>query len=95
MLWEVTDLDTDVLSTEFLSHWIPNKHKNHWKLIDKTQWTNGNAISYKDINVKLQDIPHQPNLLRALVAAKQSNLVHSPITSYACVARGIPVKIKT
>lgn len=38
MLWEVTDLDTDTLTTEFMSHWIPSKAPVHWKYVDKTKW---------------------------------------------------------
>lgn len=40
MLWEVTDLDTDILATEFLSQWIPNS-KVHWKHLDKSKWKRG------------------------------------------------------
>lgn len=35
MLWEVTDFDTDVLSTSILSSWIPSKAEKHWRLINK------------------------------------------------------------
>lgn len=39
MLWEVTDLDTDILTTQFISLWIPSKTPVHWKYVDKTKWT--------------------------------------------------------
>lgn len=38
MLWEVTDTDTDLVTTEFLSQWLPSKASVHWKNIDKKQW---------------------------------------------------------
>lgn len=38
MLWEVTDVDTDILATEFWSTWLPNDSKVHWKHIDKKKW---------------------------------------------------------
>lgn len=40
-LWEVTDLEMDTLATEFLSLWIPNNKKTHWKKLDKTKWKKG------------------------------------------------------
>jgi hypothetical protein len=50
MLWEVTDLDTDVLTTEFLSQWVPNSDKPHWKTLDKTQWKKGEKGDAKICN---------------------------------------------
>lgn len=47
MLWEVTDLDTDILTTEILSNWIPNSQKPHWKYVDKTKWKTGDQSMYK------------------------------------------------
>lgn len=38
MLWEVTDTDTDVLTADFISNWIPSKAPIHWKYVDKTKW---------------------------------------------------------
>lgn len=38
MLWEVTDMDTDVLTTDFISYWIPSKASVHWKYVDKLKW---------------------------------------------------------
>lgn len=38
MLWVVTDIDTDVLTTNLLSTWIPNTHKTPWQLIDEKEW---------------------------------------------------------
>ncbi|XP_018575922.1 separin [Anoplophora glabripennis] len=38
MLWEVTDLDTDILTTEFMSQWIPSKAPVHWRYVDKSKW---------------------------------------------------------
>lgn len=37
-LFEVTDLDTDVLSTTFMAYWIPSESPVHWKFLDKTKW---------------------------------------------------------
>lgn len=42
MLWEVTDYDTDILSTELLSKWIPSHSaKVHWNQVDKVKWNKG------------------------------------------------------
>lgn len=38
MLWVVTDIDTDVLTTNLLSLWIPNTKKQPWQLVDEKEW---------------------------------------------------------
>lgn len=38
MLWEVTDRDTDILTTEFLSNWLPTAAPIHWRFMDLTAW---------------------------------------------------------
>lgn len=43
MLWTVTDTDTDLVTTEFLSQWIPSVAPTHWKYIDKMQWNSGES----------------------------------------------------
>lgn len=40
-LWSVTDIDTDTLSTNFFSNWLPSKADIHWKYVDKTVWKTG------------------------------------------------------
>ncbi|CAH2007969.1 unnamed protein product [Acanthoscelides obtectus] len=95
MLWEVTDLDTDVLTTNFLSYWIPSKAPIHWKYVDKTDWNK--ALSDKMNFQKVtkgagQEKYWEPELLRALNEAKHGLKYYS--TKAACVVRGIPVKIQ-
>ncbi|XP_044265442.1 separin isoform X2 [Tribolium madens] len=91
MLWEVTDLDTDILATEFLSYWLPNK-KVHWKHLDKTKWKKGEKVEQCD---SPSYDSHEPELLKALSAAKKSPQLNFYTTRAGCVARGIPVKIIT
>lgn len=38
MLWPVTDVETDLLTTEFLSQWIKSSAPCHWKQIEKKKW---------------------------------------------------------
>lgn len=38
MLWEVTDVDTDVLTSDFISYWIPSEAPVHWRYVDKLKW---------------------------------------------------------
>lgn len=38
MLWEVTDVDTDVLTSDFISYWIPSDAPVPWKYVDKMKW---------------------------------------------------------
>lgn len=44
MLWEVTDTDTDYLTTEFLSSWIPSNAPIHWKHVNKDKWRKADKI---------------------------------------------------
>lgn len=41
MLWDVTDKATDILSTDFMSYWIPSNASKHWKYVDKEKWKKG------------------------------------------------------
>lgn len=49
--------------------------------------------SHKLDLLKTLSSPSEPELLKALSAAKKSPLLNFYITKAACVARGIPVKI--
>lgn len=109
-LWEVTDLDTDILTTELLSTWIPNPGKVHWKNLDKTKWRKGEIGTVNTQQVHntlfivhfrseeeehselLNQQVHEPELLKALSAAKKSSQLSFYLTKAGVVARGIPVK---
>lgn len=92
MLWTVTDLDTDTVTTEFLSQWIKSKGQWPWKTVNKTQWHTGEVKpAQKDSNVKDKQT-NEPELLRALCKARKEARYY--ITAAACVSRGLPVKIK-
>lgn len=43
MLWTVTDIDTDLITTEFLSQLIPSTAPIQWKNVDKVQWQLGES----------------------------------------------------
>ncbi|CAH0552002.1 unnamed protein product [Brassicogethes aeneus] len=94
MLWEVMDIDTDVITTEFLSQWIPSDAPIHWKHVNKTKWKKAE----QEIKFSLDEtlvtgcVSLEPELLRALCLAKKE--VQQLITKAACVVRGIPVKIE-
>lgn len=59
MLWEVTDYDTDIMSTDLISKWIPSNSEIHWNQIDKMKWNKGlvgkfyNVYSYNNISYYL------------------------------------------
>ncbi|XP_063918848.1 uncharacterized protein LOC135134157 [Zophobas morio] len=94
-LWEVTDLDTDILTTELLSTWIPNPGKVHWKNLDKTKWRKGEIVHFRseeEHSELLNQQVHEPELLKALSAAKKSSQLSFYLTKAGVVARGIPVK---
>ncbi|KAJ8912438.1 hypothetical protein NQ315_006105 [Exocentrus adspersus] len=94
MLWEVTDLDTDVLTTEFMGQWIPSKAPIKWKYVDKTEWSKAEEIVkfVKDKKLTGEEMNYEPELLRALSSAKKAVSFYG--TRAACVARGLPVKIQ-
>ncbi|KAG5897816.1 hypothetical protein JTB14_011816 [Gonioctena quinquepunctata] len=94
MLWEVTDVDTDTLTTDFLSYWIPSKAPVHWKHVDKTKWKKAEEkIEFtRNTTVLEGDKLWEPELLKALIMAKKG--LSFNMTKAACVVRGLPVKIK-
>ncbi|KAJ8957970.1 hypothetical protein NQ318_001971 [Aromia moschata] len=95
MLWEVTDLDTDILTTEFMSQWIPSTAPTHWKYVDKTKWKKAeDKIKFTKSKTVVDDDSNycEPELLRALSLSKKSVSFYG--TKSACVARGLPVKIQ-
>lgn len=94
MLWTVTDLDTDVVTTEFLSYWLNSKAPYHWKNINKLLWQTeaGSIMPNLQKQTTKEKIFNEPELLRALCKAKKE-ATHF-ITTAACVSRGLPIKIK-
>lgn len=38
MLWTVTDIATDTLSTDILSQWLPSNASQHWRNVNKKHW---------------------------------------------------------
>lgn len=94
MLWTVTDVDTDTVTTSFLSQWIKSEAPHHWKYINKIAWqTEAGAIKPIDQKQTIKDkYLNEPELLRALCKAKKE--ARHYITTAACVSRGLPVKIK-
>ncbi|XP_044746483.1 separin [Coccinella septempunctata] len=90
MLWVVTDIDTDVLTTNLLSTWIPNANKTSWQLVNEREWIDKGIVSIDAMESK--EILNEPNLLKALCLAK--NKMKHNCNKAAVVARGIPVKLK-
>ena len=41
MLWEVTDVDIDRMTTEFISNWIPSSAEKPWSDVDLAAWSKG------------------------------------------------------
>lgn len=41
MLWEVTDADTDKMTTNFISNWIPSPLNRPWADVDINMWCAG------------------------------------------------------
>ncbi|CAG9858525.1 unnamed protein product [Phyllotreta striolata] len=98
MLWEVTDLNTDCLSTDFMSYFIPSPEAVHWKYLDLKEWKNGKNIDFSENTLnqnggskEIRDKIWEPDLLLALIKAKNNS--KSFLTKAACVTRGLPVKI--
>lgn len=94
-LYNVTDLDCDVLSTNFVSYWVPaTEKKTHWLDFDLKTWYPGSTdIDISSLPKSATSKPqHIPDLLTALNKAKRSTKC-TYITQASCVARGIPVKL--
>ncbi|KAI4468246.1 extra spindle poles 1-related [Holotrichia oblita] len=110
MLWEVTDVDTDILATEFWSTWVPNDSKVHWKHIDKKKWESTGESTTYDLAHFLENMYYV--LVESTSNVEGTNSLESNepellrvlckakksacqfLTQASCVARGIPVKIK-
>ncbi|KAL3285845.1 hypothetical protein HHI36_000365 [Cryptolaemus montrouzieri] len=89
MLWVVTDVETDLLTTRLLSSWIPNSKKAHWQCVDQIEWAQSGKVIIKE-----NEYPEailEPDLLKALCIAK--NGIKYLCNKAAVVARGIPVKL--
>ncbi|CAG9766473.1 unnamed protein product [Ceutorhynchus assimilis] len=96
MLWPVTDMYTDLLTTEFLSTWLPSSAERGWSKIDKQAWMKTFKIKKlpsKEINADIVRIEEENNLelLRALSQSKKRT---NYLTKAACVVRGLPIKIE-
>lgn len=94
MLWEVTDRDTDLFTTELLSQWLPSQAPRHWKYINKVGWNLGNTTVLApkhDASISQPSSDNQPDLLRALNLAKRAP--RSYVTRAAPIALGLPVRI--
>lgn len=93
MLWDVTDKATDILSTDFMSYWIPSNASKHWKYVDKEKWKKGeDKVILSNNQPAFEEHLWEPDLLLALIWAKKN--LPNIMTRAACVARGLPVRIK-
>nr|CAI5833492.1 unnamed protein product [Callosobruchus analis] len=91
----VTDLETDVLTTNFLSNWIPSEAPVHWKYVEKSNWTKAvsDKINFEKVTKGAGPEKYwEADLLKALNQAKIGLNYYS--TKAACVVRGLPVKIQ-
>ena len=41
MLWEVTDADIDLMTTDFIRRWIPSSTNKLWGTINEKAWHRG------------------------------------------------------
>ncbi|KAL6266836.1 hypothetical protein P5V15_003665 [Pogonomyrmex californicus] len=92
MLWEVTDVDIDKMTTNFMSNWIPSSSKKSWAEVDIDSWSSGVGVTliYKKKEEK-DKIKMEPEMLRAV--AKSKNSCSHYMTAAAIVIRGLPIKI--
>ncbi|KAK9875303.1 hypothetical protein WA026_007700 [Henosepilachna vigintioctopunctata] len=94
MLWVVTDIETDNLTTRLLSSWIPNSEKIPWQKVDIRQWVDSGKIvmcNEETADLEIDKKVNEPDLLRALCLAKKG--MKYQWNRAAVVARGIPVKL--
>ncbi|XP_028026735.1 separin [Bombyx mandarina] len=88
MLWEVTDLEVDKVVTTMMSLYVPSRQALPWSAVGKTKWSQG-IIDVSPPGCPARP-PHEPQLLRALGAARAStNFI---MIASSVVARGLPVK---
>ncbi|THK33172.1 separin isoform X1 [Diachasma alloeum] len=99
MNWEVTDLDTDRMTSCFISTWIPSKAEKSWNYIDFEKWSNGTLEFKSNLErgkkEQFNDTTSpffEPEMLRAVAISKKVCLQF--MTKAAIVVRGLPVKVK-
>ncbi|XP_011867802.1 PREDICTED: separin [Vollenhovia emeryi] len=89
MLWEVTDVDIDKMTTNFLSNWIPSFSEKSWAEIDMDSWCHG-VLKFTKTGAK-DKTNMEPEMLRAVAKSKSSCSQY--MTAAAIVVRGLPIKI--
>ncbi|KAK9297376.1 hypothetical protein QLX08_008938 [Tetragonisca angustula] len=90
MLWEVTDADTDKMTTNFISNWIPSPSSRPWTDVDINTWCAG-TLKFLKTRQFSQNVPVEPEMLRAV--AKSKDICSQYMTAAAIVVRGLPVKL--
>ncbi|XP_078045945.1 extra spindle pole bodies like 1, separase [Augochlora pura] len=91
MLWEVTDADTDKMTANFISSWIPSLTNNSWADVDINLWCQGIFQVGKNSRSSTTNLSPEPEMLRAV--AKSKNVCSQYMTAAAIVVRGLPIKL--
>ncbi|XP_014476012.1 PREDICTED: separin [Dinoponera quadriceps] len=88
-LWEVTDVDIDKMTANFISSWIPSTSKKSWAEVDVNSWTYGSMKFTK--NAETNKTEMESEMLRAV--AKSKKACSQYMTAAAIIVRGLPTKI--
>ncbi|KAL0124988.1 hypothetical protein PUN28_004256 [Cardiocondyla obscurior] len=88
-LWEITDVDIDKMSTNFMSNWIPSSSEKSWSEVDIDSWSSG-TLKFTNSRAK-SETKMESEMLRAM--AKSKNSCSHFMTAAAVVVRGLPIKI--
>ncbi|XP_026299547.1 separin isoform X2 [Apis mellifera] len=91
MLWEVTDADTDKMTTNFISNWIPSPLNRPWTDVDINMWCLGILKFLKNSHKSSQNLSIEPEMLRAI--AKSKDVCSHYMTAAAIIVRGLPIKL--
>nr|XP_033342266.1 separin isoform X1 [Megalopta genalis] len=91
MLWEVTDADTDKMTANFISSWIPSLTSSSWADVDINLWCQGIFQLVKNSRSNTTSLSPEPEMLRAV--AKSKNVCSQYMTAAAIVVRGLPIKL--
>ncbi|XP_043252364.1 separin isoform X1 [Colletes gigas] len=91
MLWEITDVDIDKMTTNFISSWIPSPLNRPWADVDINMWLAGILKFPKNSQKVGLNIPLEPEMLRAV--AKSKYACSQYMTAAAIVIRGLPIKL--
>ncbi|XP_076756318.1 extra spindle pole bodies like 1, separase [Xylocopa sonorina] len=91
MLWEVTDADTDKMTTNFISNWIPSPLNRPWTDVDINMWCSGTLKFLQCPQKSIQNAAIEPEMLRAV--AKSKDVCSQYMTAAAIVVRGLPIKL--